>query len=349
MVALLVFAGCLTAAAQTDSAMSLEEEARDRAEEKLEDPQLVGLWGIETPREVVSEDAELRVYLDDEPGDGKAAGWAYRFIGQERTGIVVVADQVGLVAEYWEDMGDSAPEERPPGLAWEIDSEEAADILAGNESWPQMTPSHAVSWDLQGAGNETVWTIEATEVNVSGHSEDVHAHVDAETGEILAIEHDAGALPMTPAATASTTSATAAGNGGCNQASNSGRVLPTQDVSADVELPEPGRIQLAVSYSAAGPIDLELANEEETVWEDSVMAVGGGLSQESIHDLEEGDYTLTASSTTAAGNVQLDLTALWGNGGHCSQASEYYADNGFGESVPDWVTTDVTMGVAHLG
>lgn len=364
---MLLAAGCLAASASTESAMDLEDQARDRADEMLDDPRLIGLWGVETPKHAESNTSELRVNLDDNPGDGNAAGWAYRFVGTERTGIVVVADELGVVAEFWTDRdegdlfgsGDSSGEARPEALTWEVDSGEAADILADNETWPEMTDAHGVSWELEGEGNETIWNVEAEEVTFGEEAgEDYHAVVDAQSGEILRVAPDEEFFPGPGSDAERPEREAPAHEGGCNSEEESGQLTPLGDVSTDeVDLEEHGYLTFTVSYQGAGPLDYAILDEDgETVFEDGTTMAGQGTIDNSLDGVEEGEYTLATSTSSGSANVDLRLTAVWGSG-----AQE--CDFGFGPGSPTasegptsdepgppaWVYVGRTLGVPQLG
>lgn len=344
---LVVTAGCLAASAQTESAMSLEETARDRADDELEDPRLVGLWGVETPEEVTGENSTLRVHLDDDPGDGNAAGWAFRFVGQQRTAIVVVGDEVGVIAEFYTDLDED--DDPPETLTWEVDSEEAADTLKANETWPEMTPAHALSWGLEHDDNRTVWDVEAREVNLSGHDVEHHALVDAETGEILEIREEDEGFYVAPDTSGGDERPSQA-KGGCDRDADSGQVSPTDELEAQAELAEPGRIAVSFNYGGAGPIDLTLSHEGDTVWEETITAAGGDNYEHTIDDLPAGDYTLTASTDAGAVSGTLEIAAQWGHGGACAGSYDYGpTGDASADALPAWVQADRTLGVATLG
>lgn len=352
--AMLLFAGCLAASAQTESAMTLKDQAQDRADEKFDNPRLIGLWGVETPRHVESNDSELRVHLDDEPGDGNAAGWAFMYLGEQRMGIIVVADQIGVVAEYYEDIedvDDNESQERPQALSWQVDSPEAAEILKANETWPTMTDAHAVSWELERDDNRTIWDVGASEVNLSGPDTDYNALVDAETGEILEVEKEEP-YSFGPSMGTESEAEPPQGSeeyGGCNEAQGSGQVTPLSSVETDpASLPEEGRVHVSVSYSGAGSLDLALQESEsdETVWDDSVTMAGGDTYDVMVEDLDSGDYSLEASTGAGSGNVALEIQAMWGSGGQCQWDMDY--GPGTPGSVSGWIHTDRTLGVDQL-
>jgi hypothetical protein len=336
----MVTAGCLMASAQTESAMSLEDTARETAEETLEDPRLIGLWGVETPKEVTGEDQTLRIHLDDEPGDGNAAGWAFRFAGEEQTGIIVVGDEVGVVAELYETYdGDDRADERET-LGWEVDSEEAAETLRANASWPTMTDAHALAWELEREDDRTVWSVEAREVNTSGPDEDYTGVVDAETGEIVAIDEDEARVYAAEPAEAE--------RGGCERDRDSGQVTPQEKLETSTLLAEEGQASVSFDYSGAGPVELTLYQDRETVWQEEITAAGSDTYEATIEDAEQGIYTLEA--TTDAGSVSgnLELVTAWGDGGPCEDARGGHGGQGPVDDTPSWVHTDRTLGVAAI-
>lgn len=173
-----VLAGCIGSAQAT--AMEEQDTAEDLAQDWDDDVQLVSIVGLEGnfpggawagmgdwdwdwdwdwdhARPGPSADAQAsytvqqssagsgdyweRAADDDDVGDGKCELWAYRFISPNKPGqaYVVVVDRDGeLVHQGIEDKdGDDVPLG-----AWEIDSDEAADIaLDANEGLRQGTSS----------------------------------------------------------------------------------------------------------------------------------------------------------------------------------------------------------------
>lgn len=354
MACVLVLSGCLMASGQTESAMALEDEARDRAEDELDDPELVGLWGIETPREVTSNDSELRIYLDEDPGDGQATSWAYAFLGEERGGIVVVADEIGVLAEYWEDADLEDEDDRPPSLSWQVDSEDVASTLAANETWPEMTDAHALSWELEHEDNVTQWEVHTQEVSFDEETRSYTAHVDAESGELLDIRSGSTghAEPVEPV---DEDAGSSDYERGCNQESASAALTPGDEVTTDeVELEAPGTLALSVSYTGAGPLDVEVHDEEgEAVFEDSTTMVGSSSYDRTIEGASEGEYTLTASTGSGSATVDAQLTAVWGGGfDQCEQpygpTSQDTSEDTSGPSIPAWVHADRALGVHAL-
>lgn len=353
MACVLVLSGCLMASGQTESAMGLEDEARDRAEEKLENPELVGLWGVETPREVTSNESELRIYLDEQPGDGEATSWAYAFLGEKRGGIVVVADEIGVLGEYWEDT-DLEDDDRPPGLSWQVDSGEVASILAANETWPEMTDAHALSWELEHEDNATQWRVHTEEISFDEETRAYTAHVDAETGELLDVRSGSTGTTGTVEPVEEDVESSDYERG-CDQESASAALTPGDEVTTDeVELEAHGTLALSVSYTGAGPLDVQVHDEDgEPVFEDSTTMVGSNSYDRTIEGASEGEYTLTAGTGSGSASVDAQLTAVWGGGfDQCEQpygpTSEDTSQDTSQPSIPAWVHADRGLGVHAL-
>lgn len=354
LASVLVLAGCIGAAASTQSAGNLDDTARDRADEELDDPQLIGLWGVETPAEVVENGTELRIELDDNPGDGQAAGWAYRFLGEERSGIVVVADTVGVVAEYWEPIDEDDRMDDPSQLAldWDVDSEEAAETLQANDTWPTMTDAHALEWDLEREDNRTVWNVEATQVSFEGEDTEHHARVDAQTGQILDVREDAGWLGPGVGTSEEREAQRAPSEGGCNTEESSGEVTPLNDVSTEpAELPAYGSLALTASYQGAGPLDVEVLDESgDTVFEEDFTMAGSGTFDETLDAVEPGEYSLAASTGSGSAQVSLTLRAVWGGGFQDCEGWEGEGSQAGAPSpaLPAWIHADRSLGVNAL-
>jgi hypothetical protein len=349
----LVTAGCLAAAtASTESAESLQDQARDRADERLDDPELIGLWGIETPREVEEDNSSLRIYLDDEPGDGEAASWAYRFVGEERTAIIVVADTIGIVAEYVTPIDEDAdPEDIPDELTWDVDSQEAADALAANESWPEMTDAHGLEWTLEHDDNTTVWGVEATNGTgaVMGVGDEVEAIVDAESGEVLEVERDNQDYDPDYDNEPPESNRTRPERG-CDANQNSGQITPANDLEAGpVDLEQRGTVAVTVSYEGAGPLDVAIVDEGgDEVYEDSTTMTGTGTYDAEIDGLPADDYELVTSTSSGSANVDLQIRAYWGGGGQ--ECPEPFAPGPSSSASvgPGFAQVDRTLSVDRL-
>lgn len=345
LIAMLITAGCLAVSASTESAESLEETAAERSQERVADGQLVALWGAEPPRHVEGENDRLDIYIDDGSGDGQAPAWAYAYLGADRGGIVVVGDEIGVIGEYWHTFEanetDAWLDEIPRVENWTVDSTEAAQILADDDRWPEITESWAVSWMLHGTPNGAVWEVEATNVTFDGEGVDIEAAVSATNGTILAIDEDVDYDGFDDGPDTDETAP-----GGCSQGTAAGRVTPVETVETEVELPEDGRLMLRVSYSGSGPLELAVLEDgDEEVWSDSVLAVGGGTVQTEI-PLEEEDYVVEASTDAGVHTVSLHATAAWGSADCGSSSGSGYPIDRLPAAVRS--PADRTLGLSSL-
>lgn len=354
-IALLVFAGCLSAAAHTESAGSLESTAADRTDERTDNAGLVALWGVEPPRHIENEQDTVDIYLDETPGDGEAAGWSYAYIGEERGGIVVVGDGIGVIAEAWHTFegneSQEVKEELSPIDGWEVDSQEAAEILAEDDRWPEITDSWAVFWRLMGTPQGPVWHIEAANITLDGFGQEAEAVMSAANGTILEIDHHEEGDVMAEPATGPRTS-----EAGCTEQEASGQVTPLSDVTSEFELEEDGHLQLEASYSGAGPVDFRLLEDgDEEVWSESEVAssTSGNRAVYEIPHLEDGDYVLEATTDAGAVTVQMYAQAGWGGGcGNADHEASSAAGTTHGQPVPfqttPWTPVDPTMGLSSV-
>lgn len=354
VIALLIVAGCLSAAANTESAQSLESTAADRQEDRAEDGELVALWGVEPPRHIEEEQVTVDIYLDDETFDGETAGWAYAYLGQDKGGIVVVGDTVGVLGEAWYTFegneSQEAHDEVDPIEGWNVDSEEVADTLADDERWPEMSPSWATTWQLRQTDDGPVWRVEATNVTIHGTGTTVTAAVSASNGTILSIEEhdDHGYGPSFD----DDPDPDREREGGCSSSSTSGQVTPASGVGTDVDLPEDGWISFRVQASGAGPLDLTVLEDgDEEVWSDSMLVTGSDTVTATVEDLDDGEYRVEATTDAGAIEVQMVTHAGWGAARDCGSHDAW----GTGSAYPidarpasELRILDPTLGLASL-
>lgn len=348
-IGLLIFAGCLSAAANTESAQSLESTAADRADSG----DLVALWGVEPPRHVESEDGKttIDIYLDDAPGDGQAAGWSYAYVGEEKGGIVVVGDKIGVIAEAWHTFeaneSDEILEEVAPITDWPVDSEEVADLLAADDRWPEITDSWAVLWRLMQTDEGPVWHVEASNITLDGFGSEAEAVVSASNGTILDIHrHDDPEEGVEGRQAATPTAA-----GGCTRDEASGQVTPLSDLEAEVTLEQDGIIAVRASYTGAGPLDISVLEDgDDEVFSDSILVTRPGSATFHVEDLDDGDYVVELSTDAGAVNAQLTAEAMWGTGGACTDADTASSSSAAMQPLPAayWAKLDPTMGLAGL-
>lgn len=310
---LVLASGCL-ASSSTEPAESMEDEARDAVTDRLEDPQLVQLWGIEPPSHARETGEELVTHLDDEAGDGQAPGWAYHFEGEGWEAIVLTAAEVGVIAEFYERHAEGEAPEQPLADR-SVSSQAAAEALRANGSWPTMNTNTTVAWQLvQAEGGEDtdhegpLWAAHVQKGITDPFDDGLVGVVDAQTGEVLEIgeSEDGGFGPASPA------------GGGCDQDAASGQVTPTQELTATVQLEATGQITAEATRNAGvGELNVTLEGPNGTLWTTTFDGAGSAGRESSHDDQPAGEYTLTASTADGAHDVELQLRGEWGTGGTC--------------------------------
>lgn len=343
--ALLLLSGCIAASGNTESAENLASTATDRSEERLQAGALVAAWAVEPPRHVEGDGNRLDIYLDDEPGDGDAPGWAFAYVNATEGGIVVVGDAVGVIAEFWHtfegDEAEEVREEAPAIEGWTVDSREAAQILADDDRWPEIGDSWGVAWQLKQGERGPIWHVEASNVTFEGGGEEVEAVVSASNGTILGIER-VRERPVPGGVEGPDAS------GGCVVADADGRVTTVTDIEAEFELPHDGRLRLQVDYGGAGPLDLRLLEDgEDEVWSETVTAAGGGTIDAHLQGLEAEDYVVEASTPAGVIDVSIHAIAAWGSGCSEEQAPPQGPMTGLRPAV-SYVPSDASLGLTLL-
>lgn len=309
---LVVTSGCIFAGAATQPAEDLRSDAEDAANSHVNEPNLVEVWGVEPPLEVEDEDERLILHLDEEPGDGNAPGWGFFYVGDERSSAILTASGLGVLAEYSEDTGDWH-EEMTVLEPWTVTSNEAASILQANETWPEMTDDTLVIWRLsmqqtdEDADPSPVWMVAAMALESDG--QEAQALVDANSGEIIAVERSAPSHGPTPPSAPPAEIQ----EGGCEADQDNGQVTPLSDLTATVTLEEAGEIQLDTDLFGTGELSVALEGEDGAVfeWEDTVI---GSAELDNTHTVTEGTYQATVSTPAGSFNGDLFLVGQWGEG-----------------------------------
>lgn len=206
IVAALGAAGCIGTVEAQSSTMELREKADEQAAAWDEDAQLVGVFGLEMAQPegpedddgnessangtAEAEDAEadeeqdpfdqVARTADEELKDGQAPAWLYSYQAGNRSYHVAIAANGTILAEETERDDDR----ETPIEDWEVDSDEAADVVAeNNETWSRTDDARSVMYGLgqNGTEEDPVWFI----VLFPGDAAPIVYTVNATTGEYL--------------------------------------------------------------------------------------------------------------------------------------------------------------------
>lgn len=307
---LVPLSGCI-AGVGTMSAQSGLDQAIDHAEGLLDEgvaPVLVGVASIEPFQHYLEQDGddeyEINTYADATQGDGKIPGWAYAFCVGDDVVVVFLAAGLGPLADYREtrecdedDVQDYAIE------GWEVDSDEAADILAERDDWPEPREDTVTLWTLaqmpDGEGStQPFW---AVETETLGGDDYAYALVNANTGEVVAIGDDypdfGGDIYF-----AQTSGSCAIGSG---SASSSTGLVPMvgNEVILNIDLPAEGDISFYVETARQlGDVTVTVEGPDGAVYSDVITAeaFGGDRISEDLEGLPAGDYLLRISPETVS-------------------------------------------------
>jgi hypothetical protein len=309
-----LFAGCLGAGGETMTARDGLDDARSAAEAWAdgEDLELIGAVAVEPFKRIQYEsddgehEAEYVTHLDGNPGDGRAPGWAYGFYTGERCVSIVLAAGLGVLAEGFETCDgdlDTMPD-------WSVDSDEAAEILGGEEDWPDLGEDGTYFWGLSNEDGTPLWMVGAS----GEDGETVFATLDASTGEVLEIVHDA-AGEYDGLIGESAEAQPVDVDGGMDEDSDSASVLLAGDqLVAEVELGAMGFLRLEVNANGV-VLPLEVTVEgpygivEETEFGGTAV---GLLAQGRNYDgLPAGHYTVTVEAQGTAALPNLYVHGEW--------------------------------------
>lgn len=156
----LALAGCVGPFDDGITAMDVREDANEEASEWNENATLVGVFGLEVSQrlfDMATREAEeesdihnVTYRADESRGDGKTAAWVYEYVAANGTYTVVLADN-GTVLH--EEVDEDEPDENFTAEAiegWEVDSDEAADIVAeNNDTWERAEDANITFYALE--------------------------------------------------------------------------------------------------------------------------------------------------------------------------------------------------------
>lgn len=299
---LVVAAGCL-GSPSTDTEEGQQDEAVDAASEHLDDPTLVGAWGVEPPIDARENDSRVMTHLDETPGDGRAPGWGYRFVDGDQQALVLVASDLGVIAEAYAPLEQEQRDEVASVEPATVTSEQAAEALRANASWPTMDENTTTLWVLEHDDERggVVWSVRAEKGIPTLFGDGVHAFVDARSGEVLEVERVEGGF-----------GSGGPSGGGCESESSSGRVTPATDVSADADLGGTGTVTVDVEADGAGTLNVTLAGPNGTVWSQTRQIQAMDSFQREAEDLPPGTYEATATTPQGVFDVSVQIVAQWG-------------------------------------
>lgn len=285
----LTLAGCLGGGGQTASAMDLLEDAASVASGWTDAPALAGVVSIEPFQRYFEEgEGEIILHLDPTPGDGLAPGWVYLFDGGDRTVFVVMAAGLGVLAEGWmaEDEADEEFDAASTIEGWNVDSDEAAAIIADETDWPSPMENTTMLWSLFQTEDGPVWFVEREDPDA-----DYYAAVHAGNGTLL--ENGTATFSYY----------------GYTHSWGSGPMTPLSAPSAQVEAPEVATVTLDVNVAATvGSVRVTLEGPGGLLYDEVV----DGSDHAAFDQVPAGEYALRfAGEPVAVGQVSYDLIAEW--------------------------------------
>lgn len=271
----------------TVAAGELLSTARQAAAERIDDPELVRVEGVEPPHRLESEERTVVVHEDPEPGDGEAPGWTYAFAGEDRLVTVAVRAEGEVVAE----AVDRRPAPVDPLGDWSLGSPEAAEAIVEHPKVTEPGEDVVVEWTLTG-GDEPVWEVAMHVPDSSGWQEIV---VDARDGEVLSVE---GCWDASGA------------SAGFSAGNTSGPLTPASDMSVDTDLPHAGWID--VSWALEGGIGEATAEliHNGTVVETFPMSGSEGHGV-AYGETGPGHYVARLTTEQGAHDAEVGLSAAW--------------------------------------
>lgn len=288
LVAAMLAAGCVGALADgTVPAGELLSTAWQAAAERIDDPELVRVEGVEPPHRVETDDQTLVVHEDPRPGDGQAPAWTYTFLGRERAATVAVRDDGEIVAE----VVDASPQGLEPLEDWSLDSDEAAEAIVAHPGVSEPGEDVIVEWRLAGGG-APVWEAALHTPASLGRQKIV---LDARDGEVIEVEgcRDADSR-----------------RGEGSIGNTSGPLTPAFDMSVDIDLPHPGWVN--VSWSLHGGIDeatAELLHDGTVIREETMAGVGGRSVK--VAEADPGTYDARLTTEDGVHDAEIGISAAW--------------------------------------
>lgn len=307
----LLLAGCI-GGAPTGTAQGLLDDARDAAGERVDDPALVRVTGLEPFRHEVEEHGgereEFWLHLDDDNADGQAPGWLYTF----RDGTTLYRVAVYASGEVLGEALEADPEEREPDepgtpiQGWEVDTDEVAQALADHPDWPEPRENDTVRWSLSMSDGEPLWRVSNDE-GLFFSSNERRALVHAGNGTVLAVEErdrGFGAPDDEPRRE-------------FDEDRASGTVTPSDDVEASIEVEGPGRVAAVLEAEAsglgagAGSVTFELLRDEEVERSTTLEESGSATRNLTVENAGPGDWTARASTSDDVRDVTVVVRGNW--------------------------------------
>lgn len=298
--------------APTGTAQGLLDDARDAAGERVDDPALVRVTGLEPFRHQVEEQAEGRdefwLHLDDDNADGQAPGWLYTFRdGTTRYRVAVYASGE-VLGEALEASADGRETDEPgaPLQGWEVDTDEVAETLAGHPDWPAPRENDTVRWSLSMSDGEPIWRVSNDE-GVIFSSDRRTAVVHAGNGTVLAVEErdrGFGTPEEEPRRE-------------YDEDRASGTVSPSDDVEAAIQVEGPGRVAAVLEADASelgaggGSVTFELLRDEEVERSTTLEESGSATRNLTVENAGPGEWTARASSGDDVRDVTVTVRGNW--------------------------------------
>lgn len=281
-------AGCIGAAgARTAPAEALLSTARQAAAERIDDPKLVQVEGVEPPHRIETDDQMLVVHEDPEPGDGHAPGWSYTFLGRERAARVAVRDGGEIVAE----AVDASPGDLEPLGDWSLDSDGAADAIVRHPNVSEVGEDVIVEWTLAG-GAEPVW--EATLASAGSISQQ-EIVVDARSAEVLGVSGCRDATDRS-------------GSGVSYHAE--GPVAPGSEMDVSLDLEHRGEINVTwMLEEGLGEVTVELLHDGDIVHRTTMTRLG--TVTKGFAEMDPGSYTARMRADAAVRLGEIELSGSW--------------------------------------
>lgn len=308
----LLFAGCM-GGAPTGTAQGLVDDARDAAGERVDDPTLVRVTGLEPFRHEVEEHGEEReefwLHLDDDNADGQAPGWLYTF----RDGTTLYRVAVYASGEVLGEALEADPDEREPDepgtplQGWEVDTDEVAETLADHPDWPAPRENDTVRWSLSMREGEPVWRVSNDDGLVIISSDERRAFVHAGNGTVLAVEERERGF-RAPEEEPRRES---------DVEESSGTVSPSDDVEASIEVEGPGRVEAVLEAEASelgeggGSVTFELLRDEEVERSTTLEESGSATRKLTVENARPGEWTARASTSDDVRDVTVVVRGNW--------------------------------------
>ncbi len=263
------------------------EHAEDVAGTSVE---LVQVSSQELWSELVDEeeDIQIRNYEDQTMGDGRAIQWYYRFCSADYDLVIITLDAGRGIVQDVLHGGVCADADRPDAIAeWEMDSDEAAEVLMASDDWLELEPDQLVTWSLKQAEDGCAkWKVTAHEMVDESEIGRHVGVVDSCTGEVELIEFIEG-LGWSWSCSWSLVSSGYSHTAVDGVYSTAGQPTGTQ-VSKELHHAN-GTVEYEVEYdSGTGTIEFTLTGPDG-----EVVAQGTEDGSDVLEEMEAGVYTLS--------------------------------------------------------